>query len=145
VRRAATIVTRVISMAAVLAAATAGIAAADTVELPERPDYTGVLFADHPALVDPHPLRAESWSRLADEHAIAVHFTTGTPQCYGVHATVTETPDAVVVDLQGGTLPEAAGRACIMIAVAGSVEVGLQQPVGDRKVLAGSQPLDKSG
>ena len=45
-----------------------------------------------------------------------------------------ETPEAVAVELRGGTLPEAVGRACIMIAVSGNLNVQLQAPLGDREV-----------
>jgi hypothetical protein len=100
---------------------------------PEQPPG-GVVFTDNPAIVDPHPLPVQSWSRVGD--GLAVNFTTGTPQCYGVHATVQEAPDTVTVDLRGGTLPEAVGQACIMIAVAGTLEVPLAAPLGERRVLS---------
>ncbi|BBY45058.1 hypothetical protein [Mycolicibacterium celeriflavum] len=118
-----------------MAVGLAPVASAETAVLAERPGYQGVVFTDNPAIVDAHPMRAESFSRAADDRAIAVHFTTGTPQCYGVHATVQETPDVVTVALRGGTLPEAVGRACIMIAVSGTLDVALQDPLGTRQVL----------
>ena len=65
-----------------------------------------------------------------------VHFTTGTPECYGVHATVAETAETVTVELREGTLPGAVRRACIMIAVSGTLEVPLQGPLGDRQVVS---------
>lgn len=108
---------------------------AETAVLPERPGYSGLMFTDNPAIVDPHPMRAESFSRVADDRAVAVHFTTGTPQCYGVHATAQETAETVTVELRGGTLPEAVGRACILIAVSGMLDVPLQSPLGARQVL----------
>lgn len=108
---------------------------AETAVLPERPGYSGLMFTDNPAIVDPHPMRAESFSRVADDRAVAVHFTTGTPQCYGVHATAQETAEIVTVQLRGGTLPEAVGRACILIAVSGMLDVPLQSPLGARQVL----------
>ncbi|KUH94542.1 hypothetical protein [Mycobacterium sp. IS-3022] len=120
---------------AVLAGWAAPAASAETAVLAERPGYQGVVFTDNPAIVDAHPMRAESFSRSADDRAIGVHFTTGTPQCYGVHATVQETPDVVTVALRGGTLPEAVGRACIMIAVSGTLDVALENPLGARQVL----------
>lgn len=131
---------RVLAVVAVVAVAVlAGWAApaawAETAVLPERPGQPAVMFTDNPAIVDPHPMRAESFSRVADDRAIAVHFTTGTPQCYGVHATVQETAEAVTVELLGGTLPEAVGRACILIAVSGSLDIPLQSPLGARQVL----------
>ena len=122
--------------AAVLAVCGAPVAAAETVVLPEREGPAGVVFVDNPAIVDPHPTAAESFSRVRGDHAVAVHFTTGTPECYGVHAAVTETARTVSVELRSGTLPEAVGRACIMIAVSGTVEVPLSGPLGDRQVLS---------
>lgn len=91
-------------------------------------------FTDNPSIVDSHPLRVDSW-RVVGEDVLALQFTTGTPECYGVHAIVHETPEAVRVELRGGTLPEAVGRACIMIALFGSLDVQLQQPLGDREVI----------
>jgi hypothetical protein len=79
---------------------------------------------------------AQSFSRVSGYRAVAVHFTTGTPECYGVHATVTETPDAVSIELHSGTRPEAAERACIMIAVSGTLDVPLNAPLGTRQVLS---------
>jgi hypothetical protein len=119
-----------------VASLAAPVASAETTVLPERPNDGGAAFVDSPLLVDPQPLTAEAWSRVDGDRALAVHFTTGTPECYGVHATVVETPDDVTVALVGGTLPEAVGRACIMIAISGTVEVPLQSPLGDRQVLA---------
>ena len=94
------------------------------------------MFVDNPAIVDPHPMQVESWSRAADDNAINVNFTSGTDTCYGVHAAVQETEESVTVDLQGGTLPEAVDRACIMIALFGTLEVPLEAPLGDRQVLS---------
>ncbi len=115
-------------------------ASAETRVIPETPGYEGVPFADNPSIIDPPPMFPESWSRGADDRAVVLHFTTGTPQCYGVHAAVTEAMDEgednVTVDLRGGTVPEALGRACILIAVAGSLEVPLANPLGARQVLA---------
>ncbi len=72
----------------------------------------------------------------ANDNAVNVNFTSGTDTCYGVHAAVQENEDSVTVDLHGGTLPEAVGRACIMIAVFGTLEVLLGAPLGDRQVLS---------
>ena len=53
-----------------------------------------------------------------------------------VGATVVETAQRVTVELRSGTLPEAVGRACIMIAVSGTLEVPLQAPLGERQVIS---------
>jgi hypothetical protein len=92
-------------------------------------------FTDNPSIVDSHPLHFESW-RAVGEDVVAVQFTTGTPECFGVHAIVHETPETVAIELRGGTLPEAVGRACIMIAVFGSLDVQLQAPLDDREVIS---------
>lgn len=81
-------------------------------------------------------MQPQAWSRTTDERVVRLHFTTGTPQCYGVSATVEETAEAVTVDLRSGTLPQAADRACIMIAVFGGLDVPLQNPLGSRRVLS---------
>ena len=119
-----------------LAVWSAPLASAETVVLPELHDAAGVVFVDDPAIVDAHPMQAESFSRTPVDRAIAVHFTTGTPECYGVSAAVTETVDTVSVELRSGTPPEAVGRACIMIAVSGTLEVPLSGPLGERQVLS---------
>jgi hypothetical protein len=94
------------------------------------------MFTDNPSIVDSRPLAFDSWSRVGTHQALAVHFTIGSPECFGVHANVRETPDTVAVELRSGTLPEAAGRVCTMIAVSGTLEVPLQTPLGDRTVLS---------
>lgn len=111
------------------------VAAAEPTAPPEVPPG-GVVFTDNPAILDPHPTRIESWSRVATENAVGVHFTSGPPECTGVHATAHETADTVTVDLRSGTPPEAVGRACILIALFGTLEVPLQAPLGDRRVLS---------
>jgi hypothetical protein len=120
-----------------LCAAPAAMAEPTTVAPPELPPGNpGALFTNDPSIVDPHAMPVESWSRLGAGDVLALHFTTGTPECYGVNATVQETADSITVELRGGTRPEAVGRACIMIAVSGTLEVPLQSPVGDRQVLS---------
>ena len=69
---------------------------------PEVPPDPGVVFTDDPSIVDPHPMPVESWSRIGAGDVLAVHFTTGTPECYGVHAPVQETTENVTVELRGG-------------------------------------------
>jgi len=115
--------------------ACAPVASADpTAAPPEVPlDPSRVTFVDNPWLVDPQPMNIESWSRNGD--GLVVNFTSGVPDCYAVHADVTETPDTVTVELRGGSPPEAVGRICILLAVMGSLDVPLQSPLGDRQVL----------
>lgn len=124
-------------MAVLISASTVPVASAQTYAPPEVP-AGGVAFVDDPSLVNPHPVRVEGWSRLPKPDAVAVHFTSGTPECFGAHATAVETPDSVTVDLNTGTRADGANRACIMIALFGTLEVPLQAPLGDRIVLSAS-------
>jgi hypothetical protein len=111
-------------------------ASADPGAPPEMPGVEGVAMTDNASIVDPRPMPVESWSRVGNDRAVAVNFTTGTPACNGVHATTHETPEAVTISLTGGSLPAVAGRMCIMLAMTGTLVVPLQSPLGDRQVLS---------
>ncbi|MGB2923607.1 MAG: hypothetical protein WBC15_27015, partial [Mycobacterium sp.] len=107
------------------------------VPVPETsPDTPALMFVDEPSILDVRPMSPQAWSRTADERVVRLHFTSGIPECYGVTAEVRETDDDVVVGLRTGTMPQAAGRACIAIAVSGGLDVPLQQPLGARRVLS---------
>ncbi|MFI5780548.1 hypothetical protein [Nocardia sp. NPDC051570] len=95
----------------------------------------GRPFTANPAIVNPRPVPFDSWTPVAPDR-IAVNFQIGSPECYGVDASTTETDSTVTVELRAGTLPEAAGRMCTMIAVFGTLEIPLKQPLGNRKVLS---------
>jgi len=125
----------------------AGVAAnADPVSLPQFPAATqadeqpagssDTVFTDNPHLVDSQPLAFRTWSRLEDANAVRVHFTAGTPQCFGAHATVQETDDTVQVALSTGSLPGSANRMCTVIGVLGALDVPLSRPLGDREVVS---------
>ncbi|WP_433659410.1 hypothetical protein ACQPW1_43890 [Nocardia sp. CA-128927] len=95
----------------------------------------GRAFTADPTIVNPRPIPFSSWTRLADDR-IAVNFQTGTPECYGVDATVRETDSTVTVELRAGTRADAVGRMCTMNAVFGTVELPLKAPLGNRQVLS---------
>ncbi|MDV2476567.1 hypothetical protein ACFWDA_11210 [Rhodococcus zopfii] len=123
-------------LACVLTVAACGTGDADVPTLPQAPaPADATTFTARPDLLDPHPVEITSWSPIGD--GIAVHFETGTPECYSVDATVTETSTSVTVALQGGMLPEGADRMCIQIAVTGVLELPLQAPLAGRTVTAG--------
>ena len=123
-------------LAALVLAGWGAPAASATTTPPEVSDADGVIFTDNSSIVDARPMPVESWSRVANDRAVAVHFTSGTPACNGVHATTQETADTVTVTLLGGALPPVAGRMCIMLAVTGTLVVPLKGPLGDRQVLS---------
>ncbi|MCX4097071.1 hypothetical protein [Nocardia sp. alder85J] len=110
-------------------------AAGTTVTTPteQAQPQLGRRFTANPAIVGSRPLAFDSWSRI-DDHRIAVNFQIGSPDCFGVDETTTETTGAVTIALRAGTLPEAVGRMCAMIEVFGTLEVQLAQPLGNRKV-----------
>jgi hypothetical protein len=95
----------------------------------------GHLFTADPSIVGAHPVPFTSWTR-AGEDRIAVHFETGVPECYGVDATVTETETTVTVELRSGTRADSTGKMCVMMAVFGTLEVQLDAPLGNRRVLS---------
>ncbi|MFC7448256.1 hypothetical protein [Rhodococcus daqingensis] len=98
----------------------------------------GTLFTADPTIVDAHPTPFESYTVVGEAgDRVAVHFTTGTPECFGADASVTESASAVTIALRTGTRAEAVGKACIMIAVQGTLEVQLAAPLGDRRVISG--------
>ncbi len=117
--------------------ATAEPATPTVTVLAEAPDPDGAtVFVDDPAVLNPHPQSVSSWSRAPRPDAVTVHFTSGLPDCYGVHGEVQETADVVAVKLTSGTNPSAAGRACAMIAVPATVTLPLAAPLGARAVIA---------
>ncbi|WP_067886319.1 hypothetical protein [Nocardia vaccinii] len=95
----------------------------------------GRTFTANPAIVDARPMAFDSWSPLAADR-IAVNFQIGSPDCFGVDATATETSSTVTIALRSGRLPEAQGRMCTMIAVFGTLDIQLKQPLGNREVLS---------
>ncbi|WP_395309403.1 hypothetical protein V4U86_00715 [Mycobacterium sp. AMU20-3851] len=112
------------------------------VEPPEvQPEPWRTAFIDNPMILNPHPTGVESWSRT--EGGLAVNFTAGPADCFGVHVIATETAEEVLLDLHGGVPPDAIGRMCIALAVPGTVPVVLQEPLGDRRVVDVGVTLDK--
>ncbi|MHC9294607.1 hypothetical protein ACRCUN_19260 [Mycobacterium sp. LTG2003] len=125
------------ALTGLLLAATAPVAAAEpnTVVVPEAPaDPARTVLDDNPWIVDQHTTKIDSWSR--DGQGLRINFTAGTPDCFGVHLTTQETSETVMVELHGGTPPEAVGRMCIALAVDATMDVPLQGPLGDRVVMA---------
>ncbi|NUS42834.1 MAG: hypothetical protein HOQ24_03965 [Mycobacteriaceae bacterium] len=98
----------------------------------------GAVVQRDPGIVDPRPIPFASWSRAAPDR-IAVHFEMGSPQCYGVDATVTETAAAVTVALRTGAKPAAVGRVCPMIAVLATLELPLKSALNPRTVIQKDQ------
>lgn len=118
---------------------TPGVASAapTTTEPVERPlSSTEVLFAGRSDIVNSETLDFQAWSPLEDAAGLRVYFISGTPACYGVRATATESVDTVTVELHQGLLPEAANRICTANAVLAATDIALDAPVRGRKVLS---------
>lgn len=94
----------------------------------------GTMFEPTPDLIRTTTTPFESWSQVSP-NTIAVHFVTGTPECYGADATVTETDTTVTIELRTGTRPEAADKSCIMVAVYATMQMTLASPLGSRTIL----------
>lgn len=117
-------------------------ASADLLRSPSSPPVpvevpvgeVGTMFQSTPGLVRATATPFESWSHVSP-NTIAIHFVTGTPECYGAQAHVTETDTEVIIALHTGTLPEAADKSCIMVAVYGTMQMTLQRPLGDREIV----------
>lgn len=112
-------------------------AAPTTTETVERPlSSAEVLVPSRSDIVNGEPLGFEAWSPLSDTAGVRLYFLSGTPACYGVRTVTTETADTVTVELQSGSLPEAADHKCTAKAVLAATDVALDAPLGDRKVLS---------
>nr|WP_218681723.1 hypothetical protein [Rhodococcus qingshengii] len=99
---------------------------------------SNIVLTDSADLADAHPVSVTSYS-LVDgaRDRIAVHFVSGTPECFGAHASVDETSSEVTVKVSGGTLPTAVGVACTMEVVDATLDLLLDAPLGDRTVRNG--------
>ncbi|CCQ17633.1 putative uncharacterized protein [Rhodococcus sp. AW25M09] len=94
----------------------------------------GTMFEPTPDLIRATTTPFESWSQVSP-NTIAVHFVTGTPECYGADATVTETDTTVTIELRTGTRPDAADKSCIMVAVYATMQMTLASPLDHRTIL----------
>lgn len=91
-----------------------------------------------------NPTVAEPTALLADpddDQTVLVRFYGGVQDCYGARATVVREDDGVVkIRLEVGSVPGSADRACIEIAEAQELAVGLDAPLGDRRLTSVPAP-----
>lgn len=99
--------------------------ATEAAEVPNRTDLVD------PRTVAPDELAVDE----ADPTKVHVRFWGGVPECYGAEASVAETPEAVVVTLRTGSVPDSA-EACIDLAQHQQITLTLDAPVGDRTLEA---------
>ena len=125
--------------------------AASTRDDPDEPvsssPVTGPPPADgRPQLVEPEPGLADVFARPfdtatanEDTTSVTIDFWSGVEPCTMLdHVDVTYGPRAVTITLFEGRDPNADDVACIEIAVAKRVVVGLDEPLGDRRIVDGA-------
>lgn len=95
----------------------------------------GMTVQADPSIVNARAIAFQSWTEVAPDR-IALHFETGSPVCYGVDATTTETASTVTVLLKSGTKPDAVGKMCPMLAMIATLEVPLKSPLDNRTVVS---------
>jgi hypothetical protein len=90
--------------------------------------------ADETDLVGMQAVPFESWSRLDDANAVRIYF--GLSGYGRAHVTVHEDSKSVGVELWIGIKPDDVGKIEPHIAWEASLDVRLDQPLGDRQVLS---------
>lgn len=85
-----------------------------------------------PTVTEPTELVADP----EDDSVVLVRFYGGVQDCYGARPSVDESDEAVVITLETGSRADAGDRACIEIAQAQELAVGLDAPLGDRELTA---------
>lgn len=65
-------------------------------------------------------------------NVVLARFWNGDHTCYGAMPQVTETADAVIVEIFTGVLPEAEGKPCKAVAELQELEIQLAAPLGNR-------------
>jgi hypothetical protein len=90
--------------------------------------------------VDPGSIAVTSFYSYDATH-LAINYTNGVPACYGKAGVprVEESAGAVVVTIPRTAVKSAGDRACIDIALLGSLDVTLEQPLAGRPVLDGAR------
>jgi hypothetical protein len=97
------------------------------------------LVVPRPGMAGVHQV---GWTRAEPqgERLIRVFFESGIEPCSVLdHVQVDYRPGEVVVTLFEGSDPAAKDQACIMIALSKVVEVVLDQPLGGRQIVDGSE------
>lgn len=94
-----------------------------------------------PGMADLYPM---GWDRVDvadDDRTITVHFWSGIEPCYVLdHVDVAYADDTITITLYEGHDPQAEDVACIEIAMAKSVTIQLDEPIGARALVDGAEP-----
>ncbi len=118
------------------------IAPPDDPGLEPEPVPEPTLVEPRPGMVGVHPIAFSTDDVVVspdDSAVLFVSFWSGVEPCYVLdHIEVTETDETVTVTLFEGSDPAAADAVCIEIAMLKQVEITLDSPLGDRRVIDGS-------
>jgi hypothetical protein len=105
---------------------------------PEEPQSTPVT--PRPGMADVRPVGWERAEVGNDDRTVTLHFWSGVEPCNVLdHIEVDYSSDAVTITLFEGHDPDAQDVACIEIALLKSVTVTLDQPLGGRDLVDGTE------
>ncbi len=104
----------------------------------DEPGSGGVEVRPSPGAVD---TRATAWDRaeMRDSRTVRIHFTSGTPPCMVLdRVKVDYASDRVTITLITGRDKAAAGQACTMSLHPAYVDVELDEPLANRRIVDGA-------
>ena len=127
------------SAAASATSATTATAAADgSSNATGAPDGAPELREPRDDLMEAQPLAWSSWQEV-EPGVIEVTFLTGPASCLGVHASVDQGPEQVVINLTQGAYP-GAEETCRAIALQARMRITLESPLDGRDVVQAGAP-----
>lgn len=103
------------------------------------PEPSAQVVEPRPGMSDVRPI---GWNdfKVLNERLVRVFFTSGVEPCYVLdRAEVQYQPERVVITLFQGREPGSDDVACIEIAVFKAVDITLDEPLGSRPIVDGSQ------
>ena len=106
----------------------------------EGPGLSYELVQPKPGMQDDQEVPFARAKGKKDSTTLTVIFWSGVEPCNVLdRVEVEETPKDVTITLYEGSDPQTGDAACIEIAVKKAVEVELDEPLGDRKVIDGAE------
>jgi hypothetical protein len=103
--------------------------------------HTSTPVTPRPGMADLYPI---GWDRVDvadDDRTLTIHFWSGIEPCYVLdHVDVAYAGDTITITLYEGHDPQGEAVACIEIAMAKSVTIQLDEPLGGRALVDGAEP-----
>lgn len=100
----------------------------------ELPEMEATEIEQSPEMIEETQATWDEYEEIS-ETQLRLELFSGNPTCYGVRTVVEEDEDEVRIAAITGTLPEAEDQACTQEALYVSVDVELEEPLGDREVV----------